>query len=315
MQFINSFKEGERIKGIYLCKKRISATTKNGKDYEILALQDKTGSIDAKIWNPTNPSFGDFKPMDYVYVVGDITLFNDSLQFNLQRAIIAPVGSFEPEDYLPSADFPIEDMYKELLSYAGSVKNKYLSALLNSFFVEDETFIKSFKAHTAAKTVHHDVIGGLLQHSLAVTKLCDFYAKNYKFLNRDLLISIAMLHDIGKTKELSLLPENDYTDEGQLIGHIVIGTEMITNHIIKIDGFPEILALEVKHCILSHHGKMEYGSPKIPAIAEAMALNFADDMDARMNYVENLEKGQPYSGEWMGYQRIMETNIRKTSIE
>ena len=314
MKFINTLKEGDRVKGIYLCKKRLTVTTKAGKNFEIVTLQDKTGSIEAKIWNPSNPNFSEFEALDYVYVTGDVTIFQDSLQFNLQRAQKAPEGSFEPKDFLPSSEFPIEEMYLQLTSFIDSVKNQYLSRILKSLFVENEEFIESFKNHAAAKTVHHAFIGGLLEHTLGVTKLANNFASSYPFLNRDLLITSAILHDIGKTIELSLLPENDYTEEGNLLGHIVLGTEMVEKEIKKIDNFPKDLELQLKHCILSHHGELEYGSPKKPEIAEAIALNFADNMDAKMNAVKEILKGDTYKGQWIGYQKLFETNFRKTTV-
>ncbi|MFA7107662.1 MAG: HD domain-containing protein [Sphaerochaetaceae bacterium] len=313
MKFINTFKEGDRVKGIYLCKKRLAVTTKAGKSFEILTLQDKTGLIEAKIFNPTNPNFKEFKALDYVYVTGDVNIFQEALQFNLQRAQKAPEGSFDPSDFLPSSEFSLEDMFSQLSSFIESIKNPYLSKVLKSLFFENEEFIKTFKHHSAAKTIHHSFIGGLLEHTLGVTKLADNFAKNYPFLNRDLLITSAILHDIGKTKELSPLPENDYTEEGNLLGHIVIGTEMIEKEISKIDNFPKDLELQLKHCILSHHGELEHGSPKKPEIAEAIALNFADNMDAKMNAVKEILKGETYKGQWLGYQKLFETNFRKTT--
>ncbi|MDD4082462.1 MAG: HD domain-containing protein [Sphaerochaetaceae bacterium] len=314
MKFINTFKEGDRVKGIYLCKKRLPVITKAGKNFEILTLQDKTGLIEAKIWNPSNPNFTEFGSLDYVYVTGDITIFQDSLQFNLQRAQKAPEGSFEPSDFLPSSEFSIEDMFSQLTSFIDSVKNQYLSKILKAFFVDNEEFITTFKNHSAAKTIHHSYIGGLLEHTLGVTKLSDNFASNYPFLNRDLLITSSILHDIGKTKELSPLPENDYTEEGNLLGHIVIGTEMVGKEINKIDNFPKDLELQLKHCILAHHGELEHGSPKKPELAEAIALNFADNMDAKMNAVKELLKGETYKGQWLGYQKLFDTNFRKTTV-
>ena len=169
------------------------------------------------------------------------------------------------------------------------------------------------KIHSAAKTVHHGFVGGLLEHTLSVVKLCDYYAGYYSSLNRDLLLTAAIFHDIGKMQELSRFPENDYTDDGQLLGHIMIGTEMISARIREIPGFPARLASELKHCILAHHGELEYGSPKKPALLEALALNFADNTDAKMEtMIEALYAGGANKG-WLGYNRLLETNIRKTT--
>ena len=179
-------------------------------------------------------------------------------------------------------------------------------------FFGDETFAKAFRFHSAAKTVHHGFVGGLLEHTLSVTRLCDYYASSYPMLNRDLLLTAAMFHDIGKLKELSVFPENDYTDDGQLLGHIVIGTEMVSDRMKTIPGFPPKLAAELKHCILAHHGELEYGSPKKPALLEALALNLADNTDAKMEtMMEALSAGGENSG-WLGFNRLLESNIRRT---
>ena len=206
----------------------------------------------------------------------------------------------------------IEKMYQELLEYVNKVTNPYLSVLLKDLFVNDQEFVRAFKFNSAAKTVHHGFVGGLLEHTLSVTKLCNYYIQAYPMLNKDLLYTAAMCHDIGKVYELSPFPANDYTDEGQLLGHIVIGTEMVGERIRKIPGFPQKLANELKHCILSHHGELEYGSPKKPALLEAVALNFADNTDAHMQtMIEALEAAGDKQG-WLGYNRLFESNIRKT---
>ena len=154
--------------------------------------------------------------------------------------------------------------------------------------MEDEAFIKRFRFNSAAKTVHHGFVGGLLEHTLNVTKLCDFYTKAYPALNRDLLLTAAIFHDIGKTKEISAFPMNDYTDDGQLLGHIMIGAEMLHDAIREIPDFPAKVESELKHCILAHHGELEYGSPKKPALMEAAALNMADNTDARWKHLPSF---------------------------
>ena len=189
-----------------------------------------------------------------------------------------------------------------------------IQKLASSYFLEDKAFVKKFCFHSAAKSVHHGFVGGLLEHTLSVMKLCDFYTKSYPALNRDLLLTAALFHDIGKVQELSAFPENDYTDDGQLLGHIVIGTMMVADRIKEIPGFPAKTAAELKHCILAHHGELEYGSPKKPALLEALALNFADNTDAKMEtFIEALAEESRQSGEWKGYNKLFETNIRPTS--
>ena len=236
-----------------------------------------------------------------------------SNQLNVRRIRKAGEGEYIESDYLPVSKRDIGKMYEELLGFIKSVKNPYLNRLLSSFFVDDAAFAKAFQFHSAAKTVHHGFVGGLLEHTLSVTKLCDYYAGYYKELNRDLLVTAAIFHDIGKTKELSRFPENDYTDDGQLLGHIIIGTEMVSERMKEIEGFPASIAVELKHCILAHHGELEYGSPKKPALLEALSLNFADNTDAKMEtMIEALNAGGENKG-WLGFNRLLESNIRRTT--
>ena len=314
MKFINELREGEKISGIYLCKHKQAAVTKNGKPYENLILLDKTGTIDGKIWEPNSLGIDEFDPLDYIDVVGDVTSFQGSLQVSIKRARKAGEGEYDPGNYLPVSGKDVESMYQELLGFTAQIKNPYLHRLLVSFFQEDEEFIRAFKGNSAAKTVHHGFIGGLLEHTLSVVKLCQYYCRTYPILNQDLLITTAMLHDIGKTRELSPFPKNDYTDDGQLLGHIMIGAEMIHDKAREIPGFPEKLESEVKHCILSHHGELEYGSPKKPALAEAVALNLADNTDAKMETLTEIFNGAGEQKDWLGYNRFFESNLRKSSL-
>ena len=314
MKYIESLREGERINEIYLCKVKQSALTKAGKPYDSLVLQDKTGTLDAKIWDPGSVGIDDFDSLDYIAVTGDITSFQGNLQLSIKRVRKVQEGEYDPKDYLPVSDKNIDEMYAELCALIKSVNNSYLSKLLKSFFVEDTDFQKRFKFHSAAKSVHHGFVGGLLEHTLGVAKNCDYFATVYPILNRDLLLAAAIFHDIGKMEELSVFPENDYTDEGNLLGHIMIGAEMVGERIRTIEGVPVRLGNELKHCILAHHGELEYGSPKKPAIVEAWALSFADNIDAKMETIREIFAGTPENNtEWMGYNRLLETNIRKTS--
>lgn len=314
MKYIKDYKDGDRVFDIYLCKHKLSAMTKNGKPYESLILQDKTGTVDAKIWDPNSAGIADFDTLDYIEVYGEVTSFQGALQVNVKRIRKCQEDEFDPADYLPVSKYPIEGMYQELLGHINKVENKYLKELLNSFFVEDTEFINAFKKSSAAKTVHHGFVGGLLQHTLSVVKLCDYYCTAYERLNKDLLITAAICHDIGKIKEISPFPQNDYTDAGQFLGHIVIGTEMVGEKIRHIQGFPAILEGELKHCILAHHGEYEFGSPKKPAIMEAVALNFADNTDAKMQTFTELLDNTTETG-WLGFNRLFDSNVRGTRLE
>ena len=312
MRFIDGLCEGETIRNVYLCKGKRSAETRNGKPYDNLILQDKTGTLDGKVWDPNSQGIADYDEKDFIEVFGDVINYNGNLQLNIRQIRKAEEGEYNPADYMPTTDKSVDGMYEELTAYIRQISNKYLRQVLEFYYTKDEAFIKKFKAHSAAKTVHHGFSGGLLEHTLSVTRMCDYFATSYSILNRDLLLSSAILHDIGKVKELSDFPDNDYTDEGQLIGHIVIGVEMINDAIRSIPGFPEKLAHELKHCIVAHHGELEYGSPKKPALAEAVALNMADSTDAKLQTLTELFKGKTGT-DWLGYNRLFESNLRRAS--
>lgn len=313
MRYINELHEGDMVSEVFLCKTKTSGTSKFGKTYYSLSLQDKTGMIDGKVWELNN-AIGHFESMDYIMVKGKVTNFQGNNQLNIEMIRKADEGEYQISDYMPSTKKNIDEMFDELLAMIQKVENPYLKELACKVFVEDKEFAKKFKIHSAAKSVHHGYIGGLLEHSVSVAKLCEQYAVLYPQLNRDLLVTSALFHDIGKAEELSAFPENDYTDEGQLVGHIVMGTIKLSKLMDEIPGFPAKLANEVKHCILSHHGELEFGSPKKPALAEALALSQADNLDAKMEtFAEVIEKKQE-GQEWSGFQRLFDTKIRESSI-
>lgn len=313
MKYINTLREGDTIREIYLCKGKRSAETRNGKPYDNLILQDKTGTLDGKVWDPNSHGISDYDEKDFIDVYGEVISYNGNLQLNIKQLRVAGEDEYNAADYMPTSEKSVDSMYAELLGYVSQVENPYLQQILQYYFVKDEDFIKSFKVHSAAKSVHHGFAGGLLEHTLSVVKLCEYYVGAYPILNKDLLFTAAICHDIGKTKELSIFPENDYTDDGQLLGHIVIGTEMMSDAIREIPDFPPKLASELKHCILAHHGELEFGSPKKPALAEALALNFADNTDAKMQTLIEIFKDKD-TKEWLGFNRLFDSNLRKTSI-
>ncbi|MDO4939902.1 MAG: HD domain-containing protein [Lachnospiraceae bacterium] len=314
MVFLNTLREGMHVSEVYLCKKRQINLTKAGKEYCSVQLQDRSAVVDGKIWDLGNPGIEDFDEADYVQVDADITLFNNAVQLNIRRIRKAEEGEYYPSDYLPVSEKNIDEMKTQLLEMIASVKNKNLHALLEEFFVKDEDFMKKYCFSSAAKSVHHSFVGGLLEHSLSVAQMCEFMSKAYPYLNHDILITVALLHDIGKIIEINPYPSNDYSDEGQFLGHIVIGVEMIDDKLRNLPEFPKGLATEVKHCILAHHGEFEFGSPKKPAIAEALALNLADNSDAKMEIMKELMQAAGSNTGWLGYNKLIESNIKKTTI-
>ncbi len=314
MRYINTFQEGEQISDIYFCKQKTQATTKVGKTYYSLILQDKTGSVDAKVWELNN-AIEHFEVKDFIKIDARVTSFNNSLQLNVARIRRAEVSEYVLSDYMPCSEYNIDEMMRDLDIIIESVRNKALKELLCTFF-KDADFAARFKVHSAAKSIHHGFVGGLLQHTLAVTKMCDWMASAYPILNRDLLVTSAICHDIGKVEELADFPVNDYTDEGNLMGHIVIGAMMVRDKIRKLrergESFPDTLEQELIHCILAHHGELEFGSPKKPALIEAVALSMADNMDAKLESFTETLKDAGDNSDWLGFNRQFDANIRKT---
>lgn len=311
MRYLAELKEGEMVKEIYLCKKLQALKTKAGKSYYSLTLQDKTGVFDAKVWE-LGAGIEHFEVMDYICIDGQVTSFQNALQLNIKRVRKCQEGEYDPADYMPMTTRNIDEMYRELLELIAMVKEPHLQELLQSFFVRDKDFAARFKRHSAAKAVHHGFIGGLLEHTLGVAKLCAFFADTYEILNKDLLLTAAVFHDMGKMEEISPFPENDYTDDGNLLGHIYIGASQISARCRTIEGFSKRLEGELIHCILAHHGELEFGSPKKPALAEALALYIADNADAKMETLKEIFGAADPKLEWVGYQRLLESNLKRT---
>lgn len=312
MYYLKDYREGQKFVGTYLCKSKQILKTKAGKTYYSLTLQDKTGTADAKIWELNN-GIASFEALDYIYCEGMVTSFQGNIQMNISRLRKSDEGEYDPADYIPTTDKDVSKMFGEILAYIDSVKNPYLSQLLKQFFVDDKAFVAEFKKHSAAKSIHHGFMGGLLEHTLSVTNMCDYFAKAYPRIHRDLLITAALFHDMGKVDELAGFPRNDYTDEGQLLGHIFIGAKKLTAAIATISGFPKKLENELIHCILAHHGKLEFGSPKVPAIMEAMALYLADMTDAKLQTLTEVFKQAGDNMDWLGFNRMFESNLRQTT--
>lgn len=312
MYYLKDYREGQKLTGTYLCKTKQILKTKAGKTYYSLILQDKSGTADGKIWDLNN-GIANFEEMDYIFCEGMVTTFQGNIQMNISRLRKSEEGEYDPTDYIPATQKDVAQMYEEILAYVQSVKNPYLHKLLTMFFVEDESFIREFKRHSAAKSVHHGFLGGLLEHTLSVTDLCNYFANAYPKIHRDLLITAALFHDMGKIDEIASFPRNDYTDEGQLLGHIFIGAKQLSQAASQIDGFPKKLENELLHCILAHHGKLEFGSPKVPALMEAMALHLADNADAKLQTLTEIFGQAGDNMDWIGFNRMFESNLRQTT--
>ena len=306
---IANLKANQAIEAELLVLEKSLQTTKNGQEYLALALGDNTGRIQARVWEEASRFDPLFKPGDIVWIRGRVVSYRKQLQLNVVD--VKPLGQAEvdPSDFLPQAARPIEDMVKDLREIASTLNPPFKE--LCFAFLDDADFMALFKRAPAAKSVHHTHVGGLIEHTLSVARLAGAVADHYPFIHRDLLVCGAILHDVGKSKELEFTPAPDYTNAGRLVGHISLGANMIHDRL--PNGFPPALADEVLHLILSHHGLLEYGSPKLPQTTEAIALNLVDDLDAKLISVQMALNGT--DEDWTDYIRFLERYLYKGSQE
>lgn len=314
MRYINEIKEDEKVVEFFLCKEKQTLKSRNGKSYFSLKLQDKTGTMDGKVWDLTK-DIQSFDKNDVIKIEAQALLYQNNIQLKIHKIRKAEEGEFDPKDFIPSTSKDIDELYNRFKNLIGTIENSYVKQLMENIFINNENIANTFKSHSAAKAMHHNYLGGLIEHTLNIAEICDFFSTKYPEVNRDILIASAMLHDVGKIYELSPFPENDYTDIGQLMGHLIIGVELITFETNKIPNFPKEYRNLIKHCIIAHHGELEYGSPKKPAILEAYLLHMADNIDAKAKmYTESVENDST-NGKWVGYNKSLGTNIRRTIVE
>jgi 3'-5' exoribonuclease len=270
--------ENQVITSFFAVSSRHDRSKRDGALYFALTLSDRTGQMEARMWETAEA--GEFASGDVVKVRGLVCRYREFLQLNVEKIRKANPDEVDLGDYVPRTERDIDELWGELNGYVESFIDPYLKALLRSFLDDPET-ASALREAPAAKSMHHAWIGGLLEHIVSLLGIADLAAKHYN-VHRDLLLTGVVLHDIGKLQELRWGTSFDYTIEGQLIGHIAIGVSLIDRKIDAIPGFPPGLRVLVQHMVLSHHGKYEFGSPKLPMTPEAVLLHYLDDMDAKM---------------------------------
>lgn len=277
-------RENRDITGFFAVAAKQVRTGRDGGRYFALTLCDRAGSIDARMWDITEA--GEFAAGDVVKVRGQVCRYNEKLQIKVERIRQAQPNEYELGDFVPQSQRNIEEMWAELQDWVASFRDPDLQALVQAF-LEDPAVAQALRQAPAAKGMHHAWIGGLLEHVLSLMGLCDSVARRYPQINRDLLLTGVALHDIGKLRELAWGTSFEYTLEGQLLGHITIGIRMIGEKIAALPAFPPAKRLLVEHLVLSHHGRYEFGSPRLPMTPEAIMLHYLDDLDAKMQTVSN----------------------------
>ncbi|HEX5773771.1 MAG TPA: HD domain-containing protein [Geomobilimonas sp.] len=302
--YVSDIRERDQVDAVFLVKDKIMAMAKNGKPYLTLRLMDKSGEVEAKVWDNVDTLAATFERDDFISIRSKATVYLGKMQLIIAELRRIPDDEVELADFLPETDRSIKEMEVELAALLATLTDDNIRRLLLAFF-DDPELMASYRLAPAAKGMHHVYLGGLLEHSLAVAKLADSVVQLYTGINRDLLIAGALLHDVGKVREMAYQRSFDYTDEGKLLGHITIGVEMIQEKLVTLPGFPPELAMLLKHMLLSHHGQYEFGSPKRPKTLEATILNYLDDLDSKINGIRTHIRKEPDNpSRWTAYHRL-----------
>jgi len=309
--YLKDIRQGEKVSSSFLVAEKNMAFSLKGAPYLTVRLKDKTGEIDGKVWDNAVELDRQFKKGDLIAIEGRAANYKNAIQISIVGLRKLDWEEADPLDYLPGAKNNVDVMYGEMMAYVDKIQNKPLQDLLYAFFQDEKTALL-FKRAPAAKGFHHIYLGGLLEHTLSVVRLLEKIAEHYQNLNKDMIITGGLLHDIGKIYEFSYDRLIEYSDEGRLIGHIVIGVEMIDKKIATIPDFPPQLALELRHIILSHHGEFEFGSPKRPKTMEALVVHYIDDLDAKLNAFQSIiDDAANGDSDWTTYNRFFERFLYK----
>lgn len=303
--FVNMIKAGQAVDDIFVARDKQQASKKDGDPYLTLVLADSSGDMKAVAWDNVQAMSKAFASGDYVRVKGDVREYRDTLQVVVRRLERIDASEVDARDFLPVTERDIDQMLDRLIQISQTVENEHLSRLLAAFF-EDKGFVDLFKTAPAAKKMHHAYLGGLLEHTLSIAMLIQAISGHYKGIDKDLLLTGGILHDIGKVHEFSYETHLDYSDAGRLLNHIVIGVEMLETKIATLKDFPEDLALVLKHMIVSHHGTRDFGSPEPPKTLEAIILYYLDDLDAKVTAVRTFMETEDPEATWTSYHRVLD---------
>lgn len=311
--WLKDIKEDDRIHGLYLVRVKRIGLTKKGDPFLSITLADRTGDVEARVWESAEELSSLFREGDILEVEGYAGSYRNQIQVTLSSLKVAE-GDIDPSLFLESTNKEISEMMGSLKEILKEIRNPRLKALIDRFFA-DRYFVSRFKKAPAAKNFHHGYLGGLLEHTLSVCQMTKAVVDHYPELDRDLLLAGAFLHDIGKIKEYKYQAQIDYTDDGRLLGHLILGVAMVDEKLADLKDFPRELALRLKHLILSHHGQYEFGSPKRPKFLEAFALHLIDDLDAKINGLSRFMERDRQDGAWTDFNRLFERHFLKGKIQ
>ncbi|HYL74043.1 MAG TPA: HD domain-containing protein [Bryobacteraceae bacterium] len=309
--YVTELKPNQMVTTTFLVQGKDVRQKKSGEPYLSLLLGDRTGEVDAKMWDNVGEVLDTFQRDDFVRVKGLLQIFQNRPQLTIHKMTRVLDCDVDFADYFPASTRDPMDMFAELRGIVAAVGNPHLRSLLEAF-LDDEPLAQMYRTAPAAKHVHHAYLGGLLEHVLSVCQLCRVMAAHYSYIDLDLLMTGAILHDIGKVAELTYDRSFGYSSEGQLLGHIIIGMRFLHEKLQRFPEFPPKLRILVEHLILSHHGELEFGSPKVPLFPEALLLHHLDNLDSKMECMRSLlEKDRHVEGCWTGYNPSLERSILK----
>jgi 3'-5' exoribonuclease len=309
--YINELQPNQNIEAVFLVAHKEVRQKKTGEPYLSLVLTDRSGELDAKMWDNAAEVLEAFGHNDFVRVKGATQIFQNRLQFTVHKLKTVPESEIDLGDFLVASKRDRDEMFRELQAHIAAMSNPHLKGLLDGIFA-DPAVAYAFRNAPAAKSVHHNWIGGLIEHVLSLCTLAKFTSAHYPNIDADILMTGIILHDVGKIYELEFTRSIRYGDQGQLLGHIQIGIQMITDQIHKQPDFPVRLRDLVVHLILSHHGQLEFGSPKLPSFPEAMLLHLLDNMDSKMEAMRALiEHDRQLEGNWTLYSNTLERSVLK----
>jgi 3'-5' exoribonuclease len=293
--------ENQTITSLFVVALKQVKSKKSGELYLSLALADRSGQVQANMWDNVAEAISGFEQDDFVKVKGVVHKYNGRWQLTVHKMRKLGESEIDYSDYLPKTSKDIEQLWQTLCSFVESFQNPWLKSLIKEF-IADEALVAAYKTAPAAKTLHHAFVGGLLDHVVSLFTVCDLASRNYPQVNRDLLLSGVFLHDIGKLHELTYQRSIAYTTKGQLLGHMIIELEMLHDKIAHVPGFPEELKVLLEHLIISHHGEYEFGSPKLPMFPEALMLHYMDDLDSKMESMRaQFEREAEFDSPWTSY--------------
>jgi len=302
--FIKDIRAGDLVDDVFVLSEKTMAQKRDGNNFLNITVSDNTGNIKGVIWDRVDDISAGTASGDFVQVQGTVSEYKGILQLVVKKMTSIPTDSVNPSDFLPATRRDIDKMFLRLLKITASLEAGHLKKLFEAFF-NDTDFVRKFKNAPAAKKMHHAYIGGLLEHTLSMALLADRIAGHYSGVDRDLLLAGAILHDIGKIREFNYKYSIDYSDEGRLLSHIVIGIMMLDEKLEEVEDFPQDQAVLLRHMIVSHHGTRDFGSPEPPKTIEALLLNYIDEIDAKVNGIRDFMATEDPNESWTSYHRLL----------